>query len=99
MRDSPSDITNRRLSTTLYVSPEFLRLEFERMWSCVWQVVGLAADIGRPGDYFTYQIGNESFLVVRQIDGIKALGMGDRWSPEIESLFARKSLISETTPS
>jgi phenylpropionate dioxygenase-like ring-hydroxylating dioxygenase large terminal subunit len=66
------DTTNRRLSKTRYISREFLRLEFERMWSRVWQVAGVAADLAKPGDYFTYQIGNDSILVVRQIDGVRA---------------------------
>jgi len=55
-----------------YVSRKFLRREFTRMWPRVWQLAGLASDLDRPGSYFTYEIGRDSILVVRQPDGVRA---------------------------
>lgn len=52
-----------------YTSREFARLEWERMWTKVWLLAGRASDIPEPGDYFTFEIGDESILVVRQHDG------------------------------
>ncbi len=52
-----------------YTSPEFAALEWERMWTRVWLLAGRASDIPEPGDYFTFEIGPESVLVVRQRDG------------------------------
>jgi len=56
-----------------YHAPEFLRLEWERLWPSVWLLAGVTADIPEAGDYFAFEIGHESILVVRQADqGIKA---------------------------
>jgi phenylpropionate dioxygenase-like ring-hydroxylating dioxygenase large terminal subunit len=52
-----------------YTDPERLRLEFDRLWSKVWQVACLDTDIPNPGDYYEYVIGNWSIVVVRQADG------------------------------
>jgi phenylpropionate dioxygenase-like ring-hydroxylating dioxygenase large terminal subunit len=52
-----------------YTSREFAQQEWERMWTKVWLLAGRASDAPEPGDYFTYEIGPESILVVRQRDG------------------------------
>ena len=52
-----------------YTSPEFMRLEWERVWKKCWLLGGLAADIPNPGDYLVTGIGRESILIVRQRDG------------------------------
>ena len=52
-----------------YTSRDFARLEWERMWTRVWLVAGRESDVPRPGDYFTFEIGAESILVIRQRDG------------------------------
>ncbi len=52
-----------------YTSAEFAALEWERMWTKVWLMAGRASDIPEPGDYFSFEIGSESVLVVRQRDG------------------------------
>jgi phenylpropionate dioxygenase-like ring-hydroxylating dioxygenase large terminal subunit len=52
-----------------YTSREFAQLEWERMWTKVWLLAGRASDARDPGDYFTFEIGPESVLIVRQRDG------------------------------
>jgi phenylpropionate dioxygenase-like ring-hydroxylating dioxygenase large terminal subunit len=52
-----------------YTSEAFARLEWERMWTKVWLLAGRASDILEPGDYVTFEIGDESVLVIRQPDG------------------------------
>src|SRR5262245_16802799 len=52
-----------------YTSAEFARLEWQRMWPRVWLLAGRESDLATPGSYFTYEIGPESVLVVRQADG------------------------------
>ncbi|MEN8160771.1 MAG: aromatic ring-hydroxylating dioxygenase subunit alpha [Myxococcota bacterium] len=52
-----------------YTSADFARLEWERMWTKVWLLAGREADAPAPGDYFTFEIGPESILVIRQPDG------------------------------
>jgi phenylpropionate dioxygenase-like ring-hydroxylating dioxygenase large terminal subunit len=39
------------------------------MWTKVWLLAGRESDIPAAGDYFTFEIGPESILVVRQTDG------------------------------
>ena len=52
-----------------YTSREFAQLEWERMWTRVWLLAGRESDIPEPGDYFSFEIGPESILVIRQPDG------------------------------
>ena len=58
------------IPTYRYTSPEFLRLEFERVWSSVWQLAGREEQIPNAGDFFEYEIGDQSFLVVRGNDAV-----------------------------
>ncbi|HCV00363.1 MAG TPA: (2Fe-2S)-binding protein [Dehalococcoidia bacterium] len=51
-----------------YVSKEFMDLEWERMWTKVWNIAGREQDIANIGDYFTTELGPESFLVVREAE-------------------------------
>ncbi len=48
-----------------YTSPEFAELEFERLWSRVWQVACREEEIAEVGDFSEYLIGDQSILVVR----------------------------------
>ncbi|MCH2171745.1 aromatic ring-hydroxylating dioxygenase subunit alpha [Myxococcota bacterium] len=52
-----------------YTSRDFARREWDRMWTRVWLMAGRESDIPEPGDYFTFEIGPESILVIRQHDG------------------------------
>jgi phenylpropionate dioxygenase-like ring-hydroxylating dioxygenase large terminal subunit len=48
-----------------YLSRDFARLEVERLWSKVWQVACRLEEIPRVGDFVTYDILDESIIVVR----------------------------------
>jgi phenylpropionate dioxygenase-like ring-hydroxylating dioxygenase large terminal subunit len=71
-----------------YTSTEFMRLEWERVWSKVWLLGGPMSDLREPGDYIATDIGKESILIVRQKDGgVRAfynvcLHRGNRLRPE-----------------
>jgi len=52
-----------------YVSPAFLELEMERLWSRVWQIACREEEVAGPGDFVEYGIGDQSILVVRTDDG------------------------------
>lgn len=60
---------NAPIDPRRYTSPEFLKLEWERLWSQVWLLGGREADIPEPGDFIVTEIGRESILLVRQQDG------------------------------
>ncbi|MBJ22659.1 MAG: aromatic ring-hydroxylating dioxygenase subunit alpha [bacterium] len=54
---------------TRYTSAEYAQREWDHMWTKTWTCAGRASDLERPGDYFTYELGPESILVVKQPDG------------------------------
>ncbi len=51
-----------------YTSKEYMELEWERMWTRVWNMAGRESDIPNVGDYFTTELGPESFLIVREAE-------------------------------
>lgn len=56
-----------------YTSPHFASLEFERLWSRIWQVACREEEIAEVGDFFEYLIGDQSILVVRSsADAVRA---------------------------
>ncbi len=54
-----------RLDAARYTSSEFMRLEWERMWTRTWLLAGLELDLREPGDFFVFNIGPESILITR----------------------------------
>lgn len=48
-----------------YTSRDFLRMEYERLWSRVWQLACREEDIPNVGDHTVYEIGDRSVLLVR----------------------------------
>jgi phenylpropionate dioxygenase-like ring-hydroxylating dioxygenase large terminal subunit len=48
-----------------YTSTEFAALEFERLWSRVWQVACREEEIAEVGEFCEYLIGDQSIFVVR----------------------------------
>lgn len=62
--DEP-DLGTELIPKERYLSEEYLALEFERMWSKTWLMAGPIADLAEVGDYFTFEIGRESIIVVR----------------------------------
>ncbi len=52
-----------------YTSPDFMKLEWDRLWTKVWLLGGRSCDIPNAGDYICTNIGKESVLLVRQKDG------------------------------
>lgn len=51
-----------------YISPAFMALEWERMWTKVWMIGCREEEIPEVGDYVTTEIGTESLLIVRGED-------------------------------
>jgi hypothetical protein len=56
------------IPTEAYTSPEYARLENERLWGKVWQAACRAEEIPRVGDYVTYDIMDESIIIVRTVE-------------------------------
>lgn len=52
-----------------YLSASFAELEKKRLWPRVWQIACREEEIPKPGDYVTYDIQDESIIVVRTAEG------------------------------
>ena len=48
-----------------YTDPAFAQLEYEKLWSRVWQAAARLDEIPRVGDFTVYEIGDQSVLIVR----------------------------------
>jgi phenylpropionate dioxygenase-like ring-hydroxylating dioxygenase large terminal subunit len=58
-----------RVTTERYSSREHHEREREQLWMRVWQVAGRADELSEPGDWKTYSIFDQSFILVRGKDG------------------------------
>lgn len=52
-----------------YISADYVRLEKEKLWPKVWQIACREEELPRPGDFYTYDIADESITIVRNRDG------------------------------
>ena len=66
--ESNQELGDAAISTERYTSAEFAALEDEKMWPNVWQFAAREEDMPDPGDTVVYEIGDKSFLLVRQQD-------------------------------
>ncbi len=67
------DNGTERVAAERFYAPEFMAREWERLWPRVWLIAGVVTDVREPGDYFTFDLGRENFLITRTDDGdIKA---------------------------
>ncbi|HEY5679810.1 MAG TPA: aromatic ring-hydroxylating dioxygenase subunit alpha [Pseudomonadales bacterium] len=79
-----------------YISDEFFEREMRKMWPKVWQIACREEHIPEVGDYFVYDIGRYSILVVRSAeDQIKAyhnscLHRGTKLKPSGTAGFSEK---------
>jgi len=48
-----------------FISREYAAEEFDKLWSKVWQMAGRLEDIPQVGDFITYNICDESIIIVR----------------------------------
>jgi glycine betaine catabolism A len=61
--------SNGPLERDFYLDPVVFALDMERIFSRWWLCAGHVCTIPNPGDFFTYRIGNESIIVVRDREG------------------------------
>ena len=54
-----------RIPVEAYTSPRYARAESDKLWSRVWQVACRVEEIPEVGDYVTYDILDQSIIVVR----------------------------------
>lgn len=61
---SASPPTTTRLEKQHYTSVHYMQKEWENIWGRSWLFAGLLSDLEDPGDYFTYELGRESIVVM-----------------------------------
>jgi nitrite reductase/ring-hydroxylating ferredoxin subunit len=66
---SPTGVREDWVPKAPYIDPAYVRLEKERLWPRVWQVACREEEIPEPGDYVTFDVADESIIVVRLADG------------------------------
>ncbi|MGN6472349.1 MAG: aromatic ring-hydroxylating oxygenase subunit alpha, partial [Mycobacteriales bacterium] len=57
-----------RIRKERYFDPEFFALEAEQLWPRVWQMACRLEEIPNPRDYVSYEILDQSVIVVRSDD-------------------------------
>jgi len=63
------DLGAEPLSKECYVSRDYVRKEFDAVWSKVWQMACRETQLRQPGDFVTYQISDQSVLITRDREG------------------------------
>jgi len=63
------DLGDALIPVERYTSPEFMQLEWDRVWTRTWLIGCREEEIPEVGDYVTTEIGTESLLIVRGDDG------------------------------
>ena len=71
-KQPPVDNGAKRYGKEGYFSRDYMAREWEKMWTRTWLIAGVTSDIPNVGDFFVFDIGDESILVTRTGDGIKA---------------------------
>lgn len=54
-----------KLDAERYTSPDVMKREWDAVWTRSWLLAGLASDLTEAGDYFVFDIGRESVVVMR----------------------------------
>ncbi|MBL8151696.1 MAG: aromatic ring-hydroxylating dioxygenase subunit alpha [Blastocatellia bacterium] len=65
LKSADRDLGVESIDRDRYISPEFHRLELDRMWSKVWQFACREEEIPEVGDATVYELADYSFIIVR----------------------------------
>lgn len=68
----PQDMDDEKLvtyPTEAFLSRDYLEQEKTHLWPKVWQMVERESDLPDPGDWITYNVADESIIVIRKQDG------------------------------
>lgn len=68
----PADMDEEKLVTyspEAFLSKEYLDAEKRLLWPKIWQMVERESDLPNPGDWLTYNVADESIIVLRKDDG------------------------------
>jgi phenylpropionate dioxygenase-like ring-hydroxylating dioxygenase large terminal subunit len=71
-KQPPIDNGAERYDKDGYFSREYMAREWDKVWTRSWLIAGVTSDIPNVGDFFVFDIGDESILVTRTEAGINA---------------------------
>lgn len=63
------DNGTKRPDPRRYYDKEYMRAEWDRVWTRTWLLAACESDLREAGDWVRFDIGSESFIVVRGQDG------------------------------
>lgn len=66
------DNGTERYAKNGYFDRDYMRKEWEKVWTQSWLVAGVASDLPNSNDYFVVDLGEESVIVSRTENGLKA---------------------------
>lgn len=69
LEESYTFLGDEDIPYAVYTSPEYAQAEYDSMWPKVWQWACHVDHIPEPGDYYVYDVGWHSALIVRTTDG------------------------------
>ena len=75
--------------TEAFLSADYAQEEKQKLWPRVWQMAGREEDIPNVGDYFTYDICDDSIIIIRTAPEMPTLADRCATKPAFESLSAR----------
>ena len=67
--ESPRFLGDQDIPFERYTSQAFFDMEMQHMWTKTWQWACREEHVAEPGDYYVYEVGPHSVLVVRQQNG------------------------------
>lgn len=62
-------VPNHSLAQPFYTDQNIFDVEWEKIWSKLWLFAGSVAQIPNPGDYFLYQLKDDSIIIIRGDEG------------------------------
>ena len=65
----PANLRGDPISGSRYFSREFMRREWDMLWTRIWHIAGRIAELEEAGDYLVHSFMKESVICVRQEDG------------------------------
>lgn len=68
----PNIADYRTAKTSRSIDPAVMAVEEERLWSKVWLLAGISSDIPNVGDWFRFDLGRQSMIIVRNKEGVAA---------------------------
>ena len=65
----PGNLRGDPIPQERYYSREFMRQEWDGLWTKIWHIAGREQQLPEPGDYIVHDFMHESVVILRQQDG------------------------------